>query len=442
MVENESERTCLRGRGNTSSAILLFLLFISMVINDLPIQYLLGTLAASPMWLLASFVFLIAWISNGGVLYLDKYSKSFLYFFIFSFTISLLQCIWFYTTSNTILNTFATSVIAKHIFASSYYFIYFIAIYSANYVLRFLNINYFTNIIILVSVSLIVIFIVEYIAPGTFSFLHLSMEGYGVGMRQRLLSPEPSIAAFTFNSFILLAIAFCRTKFSIIVFWFFLLIGNFMIGSKSALLLILVGAFLVFYFNMNLKQKLKYLTALIPIVIVIYYFTITVVLPALISDIENFTSVSTRLITSLWAICSLLYFPFGEGYGTYTVYFTAPLDSAISVAQMLMPFKLNLSEINQMISTGDYLSAKSGILFSIIQTGFLSIALFFILFKNAINDIHFCNITYYQKTILRILTWYTLLSILLAVNIEVLYTFLLPFIAINYLKEKNKAITQ
>ncbi len=88
-----------------------------------------------------------------------------------------------------------------------------------------------------------------------------------------------------------------------------------------------------------------------------------------------------------------------------------------------------------MIATGDYLAAKSGILFSIVHSGFLSIIFFFLVFSNAFRDIKISNASHYQKVLLRITLWYSLLSILLAVNMEVLYTFLLPLIVVNYFKK-------
>jgi hypothetical protein len=86
-----------------------------------------------------------------------------------------------------------------------------------------------------------------------------------------------------------------------------------LIGSKSSLVLIMFGGLLVFYFNMTLIQKLKSLFALIPIAGIVIYTIIHTVLPALMVDIQNFTSVSTRLITSLWAVCSLFYYPLVVG---------------------------------------------------------------------------------------------------------------------------------
>ena len=158
---------------------------------------------------------------------------------------------------------------------------------------------------------------IEFVAPDVLAPFHLSMEGYGVGLRQRLLSPEPSIAAFTFNIFCYWRLPSATLIWSDLFFGA-LLAGNMLIGSKSSLVLIMFGGLLVFYFNMTLIQKLKSLFALIPVAGIVIYIVMHTVLPALMVDIENFTSVSTRLITSLWAVCSLFYYPLGEGYGTYT----------------------------------------------------------------------------------------------------------------------------
>lgn len=437
MSSNTSDSKGDRIKRNTFSAFVLACIISAMIVNDLPIQSSLGTLGASPIWIFSALFFFIIWVSNRFYLYPDKYSKLFLVYFIICSCISFIQCIWYYLSTGTVLNTFSVSVLNKSIFASSYYLVYFFTIYTVNFLSKFITKEFLIKLINFISTILIVIVCVEYINPNILSGFHLSMDGYDVGTRLRLLSPEPSIAAFTFNMFLLTAIAFSRVKAFVIVLWIAMLGGNFLIGSKSALLLIMCGGILVFYFNMTFVQKIKYLILLIPIVIIIGFFAYYFVLPALIADIDNFTSVSTRLITSLWAICSLFYYPLGEGFGTYTVYFSLPLTNAINIAESVMPFSLNLSEINAMINTGEYLTAKSGILFSIIHSGIFTIAFYYLLFKYAFYDINTSNATYYQKVILRIILWYTLLSILLAVNIEILYAFLLPFAVINFIKSNS-----
>ena len=90
-----------------------------------------------------------------------------------------------------------------------------------------------------------------------------------------------------------------------------------------------------------------------------------------------------------------------------------------------------------MIDTGNYLSAKSGILFSVIHSGFMAVIFYFIVFEMLFGTFgRPMQVT--TKILLRITLWYSLLSILFAVNIEVLYAFLLPFIVVNYLKQIHR----
>lgn len=426
------------GRKNyVFSSMCLLIILLAMTLNDLPVQAFLGTLGASPMWVASAIIFMLFLVHNKFCLYFDKYSRLFMIYFLLTFSISLIQCFWFYIAEGTILNSYGVSVLSKHIFASSYYFFYFLTIYCAGYAIRAVSRKFLNKAVILIAFFMTFIIAIEFVAPDVLAPFHLSMEGYGVGLRQRLLSPEPSIAAFTFNIFLLLAITLSNVNLVRLILWGALLAGNMLIGSKSSLVLIMFGGLLVFYFNMTLIQKLKSLFALIPVAGIVIYIVMHTVLPALMVDIENFTSVSTRLITSLWAVCSLFYYPLGEGYGTYTAWFVHPLEAAIRIGNSLTPFSLNLSEINDMIDTGNYLSAKSGILFSVIHSGFMAVIFYFIVFRNAFRDVRQTNAGYYQKILLRITLWYSLLSILFAVNIEVLYTFLLPFIVVNYLKTNS-----
>lgn len=420
-----------------ASLCLLVILF-AMTLNDLPVQEMLGTLGASPIWAVSAIIFVFFLIHNRFSLYIDKYSRFFMVYFLLTFCISLIQCVWYYISEGTILNTYGVSVFSKHVFASSYYLFYFLAIYCASYALRSVPGNIFKKSVILIAFFLVFIIAIEYVAPDTLAPFHLSMEGYGIGSRLRLLSPEPSIAAFTFNIFLLMAITLSNVNLVRLVLWGALLVGNLLIGSKSSLLLIMFGGLLVFYFNMSFIQKIKSLVVLIPVMGVVIYIFLYTVLPALTVDIENFSSVSTRMITSLWAVCSLFYYPLGEGYGTYTVWFVDPLETATNLANSLVPFPLNLIEINDMVDTGNYLSAKSGILFSVVHSGFMAVIFYFIIFRNAFRDVQKSNVDYYQKILLRVTLWYSLLSILLAVNMEVLYAFLLPFIVVGHLKNQNQ----
>ncbi|HII3258197.1 TPA: hypothetical protein ACY3ID_004986, partial [Citrobacter amalonaticus] len=307
-------------------------------------------------------------------------------------------------------------------------------IYSAIYFSRALKASQFKKCILSITFLLITVLCIEFFWPNILILFHMTMDGYGAGSRLRLLSPEPSMAAFTFNIFMLLTIALCYSKILKIIIWVIILSANILIGSKASLLLIMSSGVLVFYFNMSLLQKIKSLIIIIPIVIGVSYVIFNTVLPALAVDVEKFTSVSTRLITALWAIISLIYYPLGEGYGTYGSYFIDPLYSAINLAEHFLPFSPNLSEVEKMLTTGESLAAKSGVLFAIVQSGFIALIFFILVYFRSFRSIRESKMELSMKLMLRMTLWYSLLSVLFAVNIETLYAFLLPFITVEYFR--------
>lgn len=419
--------------------LLLSMIFICMVINDLPLQQYLGTLGASPMWGGALFIFMLIVIRSRFVLNLDSTSKYFLYFYLLTFTISLLQCFYYAISRGSVENEYGGLIFGKLVFASTYYIVYFFTIYTAIFLARRITSSALKFCIINASVLLLLLLILEFFSPNSLSLFHKSMDGYGFGFRQRLLSPEPSMAAFTLNIFLLISIVLVNSKIAKLFMGGALVVGNLFIGSKASLILILMSGVIVFYLNMNLTQKIKSLLILIPVSIAVFYVFLNTILPALIVDVDKFTSVSTRLITALAALLSLIYYPLGEGYGTYSSYLLGPLDLAVQLAEELLPFTLNVSEVNKMLMTGESLAAKSGILFSVIQSGVVSLIFFYVIYRNAFRKLCAARLSNYNKIMMRLVLWYSLLSIMFAVNIEVVYAFLLPFIiidhyAINYMR--------
>ncbi|MCZ8779457.1 hypothetical protein OM280_09515 [Escherichia albertii] len=414
------------------SSLFLVMILICMIINDLPLQQYWGTLGASPMWGVSLFIFMLTIIRGRFILNLDITSKYFLYFYILTFTVSFLQCIYYAISKGSVEDEFGRLIFGKLVFASTYYIVYFFTIYAAIFVVRKITSSALKFCIVSASILLLFLLLVEYFSPNALSLFHKSMDGYGFGFRQRLLSPEPSMAAFTLNIFLLISITLIKSKITKLFMGVALVVGNILIGSKASLLLILMSGIIVFYLNMNLTQKIKSLFILIPVSVAVVYVFINTVLPALIVDVDKFTSVSTRIITALWAMLSLIYYPLGEGYGTYGSYFIGPLNSAVQLAEELLPFTLNVSEVNKMLMTGESLAAKSGILFSVIQNGFISLIFFFAIYRNAFRKVCVTKLSGYNKIMMRIILWYSLLSIMFAVNIEVVYAFLLPFIVIEH----------
>lgn len=418
-----------------STIIYLFLLS-AVVINDLPLQSFLGTLGASPMWFFSAALFILIIFKNKFVLRHDFYSKAFFVFFCFTFLTSLIQLLYYLIDSGQISNVYNDSLLTKLFLSGSYYFVYYLFLSVSCSLFPKTTVYFFAKLILFIVMALTVVLVIEFFAPQLLSVFHLSMENYGPGARLRLLSPEPSIAAYTFNVFLLLAIIFWPQKLTRLFLIGILITGNVVISSKSSVALVLVSVVIVFVFNMSIKQKIKFFIFGVIALIIGTYVIVTFVLPALFIDIDNFTSVSTRLITGVWAIISLWYFPLGEGYSTYTVYYYEPLTQAIKVCMEYIPFKLNLDEIDYMMDTGKYLTAKSGVLFSIIQCGFFAVVFYFVIFNKMFKDISSLRITAFSRNTLRVITWYSILSISFFINTEVLYAFLMPFVTVSFLKYK------
>lgn len=190
----------------------LLIIFFAAVINDLPIQIYLGTLGSSPVWLISLLSFTIIIIQSRFNLCLDKLSKCFWVYYLLTLIVSFLQCIWYYFVEGTTINKFGGSIFSKLIFASTYYLVYFLFIYSSIYFSKVLKPSQFKKCIISITFFLIIILAIEYFWSNYLSLVHLTMDGYGVGSRLRLLSPEPSMAAFTLNICILLTIALSNSK--------------------------------------------------------------------------------------------------------------------------------------------------------------------------------------------------------------------------------------
>ena len=98
------------------------------------------------------------------------------------------------------------------------------------------------------------------------------------------------------------------------------------------------------------------------------------------ADLESFSSISTRSITIITSLKSLVAYPFGQGYGTYLITFPPLLDKTINSIITLSPIPLSTFELDWMLSTGRALTIKSGLLNEVLYTGW-GIIIFYIFKK-------------------------------------------------------------
>lgn len=110
----------------------------------------------------ALFIFMLIVIRSRFVLNLDSTSKYFLYFYLLTFTISLLQCFYYAISRGSVENEYGGLIFGKLVFASTYYIVYFFTIYTAIFLARRITSSALKFCIINASVLLLLLLILEF----------------------------------------------------------------------------------------------------------------------------------------------------------------------------------------------------------------------------------------------------------------------------------------
>lgn len=408
---------------------MIYILFLSMIITDLPLSLYIGTIGLSPMIIIALLFFLIYILFKNKVV-INYTSKLFFYYYLITLINSFLICIVFFMEHNVIYDPYGNLIFIKLVKTSTNNLIYVLV-----YILIF-NLLIRKNLLQIKRIFLLFFLITVFIAflekydKNILSIFHVVSVDYN---RLRLLTSEPSRAALQVVILGGISMFFVKSfYFFLILFISFILL--ILIASKGSFIFIIISLFLsVFFFKTNLIKKLKIVFYSFIMIGASGYIFILYILPHILIDIDKFTSFSTRIITYLWAFISLLHFPLGEGYGTYLIFFKQPLIEAKNFISSVFPISLNYSEIDNMLLTGKNVAVKSGLLFQIVLNGVFAIIFYFLLFKKTFYKIYKLNINYKNKLILIFLLYYTLFTILFGANIEVLYIYILPIIFIDVL---------
>lgn len=410
---------------NAKFSKVMFIIFtLSSIMLDLPMKAYYGTLFSSPMIIVSSFSFLAIIFLCKGKIYLNEISKLYLIYFLMTFLSSLIILLWSIIPPGGAYTPYEELKIIKLLKSSSYNFVYFMLVLSLSFCVERISLSFMGFLIKSMFFSLIIIGFAEFFKFSDFSYFHNN----NIVGRVRLLTSEPSIAAFLLNVLGMLSLIFSRSSFQKIMIIISMLIMNVMISSKASLLILFIAfcyAVFIKVEDKNIKNRLILLLMIIsPFILWFIYF---IIIPSMIVDIAQFTSVSTRLVTSLWAVISLFYYPFGEGYGTYLNYFSDQLLLANELINNFLPINVNFSELKDMIDTGLNVSAKSGILSQVIYNGFFAVFFYVLLYKKTIiliekienQDIKFCYC---------IIINFIFLSMLFVVNTELTYIYVFPIV--------------
>ncbi|HVX49088.1 MAG TPA: hypothetical protein VHB48_02990, partial [Chitinophagaceae bacterium] len=164
---------------------------------------------------------------------------------------------------------------------------------------------------------------------------------------------------------------------------------------------------------------------LVPLTIII----IKKVLPMLVTDIADFTSFSTRITTIVAMVKSIFLYPFGEGYGTYLLYFPPLLLPTNAQIVHIIGFPLQPGELIDMVNTGKNLPAKSGVGNEIIYNGITAIIFLVLICRYYVKNVRLIPIKSARLIFsflgLLLLTIFTFNTIL-----ETAYFYLLPLVIV------------
>lgn len=406
--------------------VLFILAVFPVIFQDLPTGSIFGTIARCPVVFIIPFIFIALLLLEGRFI-LSSIPKYYLIYFsisvLSSIVMMLLVVLFFNQGSWYSYNEFFPTKLFK---ASQYTFVFFLFSYSSFLLIDKLNLKFILNVFHFLFFFLIFYGFAEFWNPYPVRFIH---DTFADEWKTRLVltGPEPSTTMLLFYcvAFAVISLRVYLNKGSlltiiVLVLSLFMLLA---IGSKSGVLFIILSLLWALRKNFSFKFLLVVIMTSIPIG---YYFVVYVI-PDLLSDIDNFTSFSTRTTTVLVAIKSLFVYPLGEGYGTYIHLYPQMLLPMNKVLSNTLSLPLLTYELEYMVDTGKFLGVKSGILQEIVYSGFIAAIFYYKLFK------HYFKYTLFLNTkLLEILFvmggFYCLIELLLTTEMLTAYYFLFPFL--------------
>lgn len=240
----------------------------------------------------------------------------------------------------------------------------------------------------------IICFIEKMNLPYAFTGIHSS--GVFPYYRIRLLTREASETSLIILNYMGLSFYYTIVTKKKIPFILTTLCSFYLLAmTESKSLMMSIGIMIIIYFLISMKKMKKSMLVALPVVIfafAVFYFKIYPKLKyALLNDMANYTSMSTRLYTMILGLLIGCVIPTGVGAGVYLGVFSSAIKQNLGTFSHIFPWFASrevMRYVNQ--SSDDGLTVKSGILqynmyWGIIGTIILAI-LFFKLYKNLNNS--------------------------------------------------------
>jgi hypothetical protein len=404
----------------------IFVMLLSgIILQDLPSQNLFGTIARSPIFLLAPLSFLILLLVDKKI-QLFKLARYYIYYWVITTIVALILLLFFIIKNQTIA-VYDQNLLIKLFKSSFYNLTFFFTAYSLSVIIDGIDLLFIYKVLKKVFIFLILYAVIERSMPQVFSFLHTlyNEDSLSVG-RLKLTTSESSVASSFFITialcFIILRVYYRKNYFWTIIYSIFSFLVFAGIASKGAIVIVIALIWAIRKY-LSIRVVIFSLTIIIPIIIL----AIRYVIPEFQNDIENFSSVSTRVTTGLAAFYSLVLYPIGEGYATYLAYFPKLLLPVFNWLYDVTGIPFISTEIDLMVETGSTLGPKSGFTSEIMYNGWIAILFIILICKYISNTVNV--ISHKQVRILAsMLFCYLFMSFLTSVAIETAYFLLLPIL--------------
>jgi hypothetical protein len=416
--------------GLVKKYILIFVIGLAVFLStwqDSSLSLIFGEIFKSPViFITPFFIFSEYFLKKKKFTAFTQLNKIFLWFHILYFTITFILIVLWILSGKDIQvlkeNIFLKSI--KQILYYTFFWLFFRFFYYLLIKADRIKINV-DNIFLFIIVLYIAILIIEFREmPFGFTTFHIKNE-YN---RIRLLTGESSST----NSVLILLLSGLvlgkRNNLKILIGSSFFLL--FFLTSKSKMFFIGIGiAFIIMNLNW-FKRNILYATlSSILLIIVLIYFVYPWIFYSLSTDIENFTSITSRSIYFLASLKSLFFHPFGTG-GLSFSYFVNECYSVSDWMYKIYP-DLNFTEIMS-LGIGDAKGISPASTFGnfVVLLGIpglvLLIFLFKIIYKAARNN-----------AILQLLSIYFIITNCFVESIESKFTYAIFFAIIIFQANKH-----
>ncbi len=415
----------------SQSIYLVYITIVGFIFVDLPLEQYFGTIARCPNLITAPFIFIYLQANLKQIVPV-KLAKYYFNYSIISTVASLLMLfitVAFVTQGSWYV--YAEFMPVKLVKAAAYNFVNALTIYNLYVLFKFITLEQLYKVLFYCLAFLTIYGLVEMFIDYPIPGIHGTIVTDD-NKRLQLTTPEPVTATIVYSIFLSLVL-YLRSYLKKVVFFTIVLaiVGLFLllaIGSKGGVIFLVLSILLSIRKKLNFKVVILALITIVPIVYVIF----ETIVPMLLVDIEGFTSFSTRTSTWLAAFAGLIYYPIGQGFGTYLVYYPPLMIPTCKWFSSVIGIPLNTSEMEYYIQIGKYLGAKSGVPNEVMFNGIPALVYLYLICKY-----HVQRLKQLPKRTINILFsfiyYFIFFEFLFIVTLETTYYIFLPILLIDRL---------